>query len=112
MSLISSFGSFHQSHCSGAFSLFLSIMHTHLCFTLYSTCTNILIIYKYISIICNYVHTDPHEANILVRAHPYKKQHAQVVLLDHGLYRQLEEGFRLDYCRLWQGIVLGACVMS
>lgn len=51
---------------------------------------------------------DPHEANVLVRAHPYRgSRHPQVVLLDHGLYRQLEEGFRVDYCRLWQGIVLG-----
>ena len=28
------------------------------------------------------------------------------MLLDHGLYRQLDDKFRRDYCRLWQGIVL------
>jgi hypothetical protein len=30
---------------------------------------------------------DPHEANMLVRAHPSKKGYPQVVLLDHGLYK-------------------------
>lgn len=30
---------------------------------------------------------DPHEANLLVRAHPNKKGYPQIVLLDHGLYK-------------------------
>ena len=30
---------------------------------------------------------DPHEANLLVRAHPKKKGYPQIVLLDHGLYK-------------------------
>jgi aarF domain-containing kinase len=28
------------------------------------------------------------------------------VLLDHGLYRDFDESFRLSYCRLWRAIVL------
>ena len=32
------------------------------------------------------------------------------MLLDHGLYRQLDDSFRRDYCRLWQGIALGNAV--
>lgn len=54
-----------------------------------------------------FVHCDPHEANLLVREHPRKgKGHPQIVLLDHGLYRELDDEFRTDYCRLWQSILL------
>lgn len=28
-----------------------------------------------------------------------------VVLLDHGLYRNLDEEFRLNYCHLWQSLI-------
>eukprot|EP01032_Pedospumella_encystans_P008064 gene8064-9611_t len=52
-----------------------------------------------------FVHCDPHEANLLVRPNPRNPAKPQIVLLDHGLYRQLDDQFRKDYCRLWQGIV-------
>ena len=28
------------------------------------------------------------------------------VLLDHGLYRDLDRSFRLDFCRLWRALIL------
>jgi len=28
-----------------------------------------------------------------------------LVLLDHGLYRQLDDKFRLDYCHLWKALI-------
>lgn len=28
------------------------------------------------------------------------------MLLDHGLYRDLDESFRLDFCRLWKALIL------
>lgn len=28
------------------------------------------------------------------------------VLLDHGLYRDLDENFRSNYCRLWRALIL------
>lgn len=28
------------------------------------------------------------------------------VLLDHGLYKELDDGFRRDYCRLWKAFIL------
>jgi hypothetical protein len=31
-------------------------------------------------------------------------------MLDHGLYIQLGEKFRRDYCRLWQALILGDTV--
>jgi aarF domain-containing kinase len=54
-----------------------------------------------------FVHCDPHEGNILVRPHATKKGKASVVLLDHGLYRDLGETFRMSYCRLWRSLVMG-----
>ena len=52
-----------------------------------------------------FVHCDPHEANLLVRPHPNKIGKPQIVLLDHGLYRDLGEEFKSHYCRLWRGII-------
>lgn len=54
------------------------------------------------------VHCDPHGANVLVRPHPEAKRGSgrpQLVLLDHGLYRELTEEFRVDHCRLWKAMV-------
>lgn len=28
------------------------------------------------------------------------------VLLDHGIYKELDEGFRRDYCQLWKALIL------
>lgn len=28
------------------------------------------------------------------------------VLLDHGIYKELDEGFRLNYCQLWEALIL------
>jgi aarF domain-containing kinase len=53
-----------------------------------------------------FVHCDPHEANLLVRPHPKNPRKPQLVLLDHGLYRKLDDQLRKDYARLWQSIIL------
>ena len=37
----------------------------------------------------------------------WKRNQPQLVLLDHGLYRELDDTFRLEYCRLWRSLVLG-----
>ncbi|KAJ3116102.1 hypothetical protein HDU96_010396 [Phlyctochytrium bullatum] len=52
------------------------------------------------------VHCDPHPGNVLVvnsQKHPGKPQ---LVILDHGLYRTLDDRFRLLYCDLWRAMVL------
>lgn len=49
-----------------------------------------------------FVHSDPHQGNIMLRMH---KNRQQVVLLDHGLYTKLEEKTRMSYARLWKGIL-------
>ncbi len=55
--------------------------------------------------ICRDVHCDPHAANMLVRLD--KKAKPQLVLLDHGLYKQLSEELRLEYAGLWQALIFG-----
>jgi aarF domain-containing kinase len=54
-----------------------------------------------------FVHCDPHEANVLIRPHPRDSSRPQLVLLDHGLYKQLPDEFRREYCRLWNALILG-----
>jgi len=51
-----------------------------------------------------YVHCDPHPGNVLVRKNPSTGQD-EIVLLDHGLYSQLTNDFRLDYSRFWLSIL-------
>lgn len=36
-----------------------------------------------------------------------KKGRPQLVLLDHGLYKQLTEELRLNYAGLWQALIFG-----
>ncbi|KAL5548416.1 hypothetical protein UlMin_003647 [Ulmus minor] len=45
-----------------------------------------------------FVHGDPHPGNILVC--PEGHNRFLLVLLDHGIYKKLDEGFRLKYCQL------------
>eukprot|EP00658_Telonema_sp_P-2_P031870 TRINITY_DN23756_c0_g1_i1.p1 TRINITY_DN23756_c0_g1~~TRINITY_DN23756_c0_g1_i1.p1 ORF type:complete len:356 (+),score=81.14 TRINITY_DN23756_c0_g1_i1:2-1069(+) len=54
-----------------------------------------------------FVHCDPHPANVLVRPHPSDPRRPQLVLLDHGLYKELDPEFRLRYSRLWKGMIFG-----
>lgn len=51
------------------------------------------------------IYVDPHEANLLLRKHPTKPGRPQLVLLDHGLYKELDDNFRRNYCRLWRAII-------
>lgn len=51
-------------------------------------------IFKY-----GFIHSDPHPGNMLVRMHNGKQQ---LVILDHGLYVELREKFRLEYSQFWK----------
>ncbi|GAB5354205.1 hypothetical protein AAMO2058_000099700 [Amorphochlora amoebiformis] len=51
-----------------------------------------------------FVHCDPHPGNVLVRKR--SNGQPQLILLDHGLYRELDSSVRLDLCELWVGIVI------
>lgn len=51
-----------------------------------------------------FVHCDPHAGNLMVT--PGENGSFRLFLLDHGLYRELDDEFRLSYCKLWKGLVL------
>lgn len=54
-----------------------------------------------------FVHCDPHAANVLVtRGRGKNAARPRLVLLDHGLYRELDDAFRITYAGLWQSIAL------
>lgn len=48
-----------------------------------------------------FIHSDPHPGNLLVR---HKNGKQQLVLLDHGLYVELPETLRYEYCTLWKSL--------
>ncbi|RYQ99574.1 uncharacterized protein [Arachis hypogaea] len=51
-----------------------------------------------------YIHGDPHPGNILVS--PEGSNGFSLVLLDHAVYRELDEEFRKDFCQLWEALIL------
>ncbi|XP_072349691.1 aarF domain-containing protein kinase 1 isoform X1 [Scyliorhinus torazame] len=61
-------------------------------------------LYSEMIFVNGFVHCDPHPGNVLVRKSTQTHK-AEIVLLDHGLYQNLTEEFRLDYCRLWHSLM-------
>ena len=54
-----------------------------------------------------FLHSDPHSANAFVRPVQIgSRSLPQLVLLDHGLYRELNPEFRNNYARLWRALVM------
>lgn len=53
-----------------------------------------------------FVHCDPHPGNIFVRHHPRRKGDFQIVLLDHGLYREISDAVRYNYAGFWKAAIL------
>ncbi len=49
------------------------------------------------------IHVDPHPANVLIRA---KHGKPQMVLVDHGLYKDIDDDFRICYANIWQSLML------
>ncbi|GAA5910016.1 ABC1 kinase family protein [Sporobolomyces salmoneus] len=54
-----------------------------------------------------FVQADPHPGNILVRPHPKRPKHPEIVLIDHGLYVDMPLEFRYQYCKLWRSLFVG-----
>ena len=53
-----------------------------------------------------FIHSDPHPGNLFVRKEIVNgKLITRLVLLDHGLYRDLDDNFRINYCSLWRGLI-------
>ncbi|TPX62339.1 hypothetical protein PhCBS80983_g00540 [Powellomyces hirtus] len=78
-------------------------------------------VYSEMIFVHGFVHCDPHPGNVFVRPRPRpflsripllrrlvgNPYNFEIVLLDHGLYRQLTDEFRLDYAHLWAAILSG-----
>ncbi|KXJ29903.1 putative aarF domain-containing protein kinase 1 [Exaiptasia diaphana] len=60
-------------------------------------------LYSEMIFVTGYVHCDPHPGNVLVRKD--NQDNVEIVLLDHGLYQQLSDEFRVQYCQLWQCLI-------
>ncbi|KAJ4720059.1 Protein kinase [Melia azedarach] len=58
-----------------------------------------------------FVHCDPHAANLLVRQLPegkmsiFGKRKPQLILLDHGLYKELDVTTKFNYAALWKALI-------
>ncbi|CAO0795144.1 unnamed protein product [Mucor circinelloides] len=55
-----------------------------------------------------FVHCDPHPGNVFIRPakNPkHSKHNFDLVLLDHGLYRDLSEDLRSNYAHLWTSLI-------
>lgn len=65
-------------------------------------------IFNEMTFISGHLHCDPHLGNVFIRPHPptsSTSSNFQIVLLDHGLYRQLPQQLRVDYAHLWLSII-------
>ncbi|KAG9457631.1 hypothetical protein H6P81_002139 [Aristolochia fimbriata] len=51
-----------------------------------------------------FLHGDPHPGNILVC--PEGGTAFSLVILDHGIYKELDDNFRLEFCELWKALIL------
>ncbi|PIN06596.1 putative unusual protein kinase [Handroanthus impetiginosus] len=51
-----------------------------------------------------FLHGDPHPGNILVSQEG--PNGFSLVILDHGIYKQLSEDFRKNYCHLWEALII------
>ncbi|CAO1617190.1 unnamed protein product [Sympodiomycopsis kandeliae] len=55
-----------------------------------------------------FFHADPHGGNVLIRPAPKEsrsRHNFEVVLLDHGLYFDIDKGLRTDYARFWLSLL-------
>lgn len=51
------------------------------------------------------LHCDPHGGNIAVRANPKQPQGFDIIIYDHGLYRDIPLKLRRSYAHLWLSIL-------
>lgn len=67
-------------------------------------------LFSELMLVHGFVYVDSHPGNVLVRPRMSLRGPTgefDIVLLDHGMYRRLDERFRSSYCKLWAGLVSG-----
>jgi aarF domain-containing kinase len=54
-----------------------------------------------------FVHADPHPGNLFIRKELVNGRNiTRLILLDHGLYRELDKEFVYNYALLWRGVFM------
>ncbi|KAM3918753.1 aarF domain-containing protein kinase 1 [Leptodactylus fuscus] len=61
-------------------------------------------LYSEMIFVHGFVHCDPHPGNVLVRQ-TQDSRSPEIILLDHGLYQELTDNFRMNYCHLWKALI-------
>ena len=52
------------------------------------------------------LHCDPHGGNIAIRKNPNGRHHNfEIILYDHGLYRDIPTDLRRNYAKLWLAVI-------
>lgn len=52
------------------------------------------------------LHCDPHGGNIAIRKNPSRRRHNfDIILYDHGLYRDIPRDLRRNYAKLWLAVI-------
>ena len=52
------------------------------------------------------LHCDPHGGNIAIRKHPSRRTpNFDIILYDHGLYRDIPQQLRRNYAKLWLAVI-------
>ncbi|KAF3921750.1 hypothetical protein ABW21_db0209892 [Orbilia brochopaga] len=82
-----------------------SVRRAGLGLSLTDVMTTIVRLFGYQMFSWGHVHADPHPGNMFVRRKPNGK--AEVVLIDHGLYVDMSEEMRKQYCELWVSLLSG-----
>lgn len=52
------------------------------------------------------LHCDPHGGNIAIRKNPNRRKiNFDIILYDHGLYRDIPRQLQIDYAKLWLAVI-------
>uniref|UniRef100_A0A914DU58 Protein kinase domain-containing protein n=1 Tax=Acrobeloides nanus TaxID=290746 RepID=A0A914DU58_9BILA len=70
----------------------------------HDVCRKVGQLYSQMIFVNGYIHCDPHPGNILIHKDE-KSGVVKIILLDHGLYKTLEDEFRVDYANLWLALL-------
>eukprot|EP00127_Corallochytrium_limacisporum_P002949 Clim_evm38s143 gene=Clim_evmTU38s143 len=60
-------------------------------------------LYAQMIFVDGFVHVDPHSGNIMIDV----EDPSRIILLDHGMYRDLPDSFRISYAYLWSSLIDG-----
>lgn len=51
------------------------------------------------------LHCDPHGGNIAIRKSPKQRHGFEIILYDHGLYRDIPQELRRNYAKMWLAVI-------